>query len=48
MTKGIHKSLLIGLAAGSVPKQRNNPGPWSRECTGPTVNIVRRYPRSFQ
>jgi len=23
------------------------PGPWSRACTGPTVNIVRWYPRWF-
>ena len=46
--KGIHKTLMLGLAAGSVFKQRNNTGPWSRACTGPTVNIVRRYNRCFQ
>jgi len=24
-----------------------HPGPWSRACTGPTINIVRWYPRWF-
>ena len=38
----------VSLAAGSVFKQRNNTGPWSRACTGHTVNIVRRYNRCFQ
>ena len=39
--KGIHKSLLLALRLVSVTMQRNNPGPWSRVCMGPTVNIVR-------
>jgi len=47
LTRATYKTLLLALRQVPSTKQRNNPGPWSRVCTGPTVNMVHWYPRWF-